>query len=110
VTGKQYRPIWDELTPRQKELELERRQKNLRAQLARYGLTKDELKFLLERSGGKCEICRRDISSKPNIDHDHDTGAVRGLLCSSCNTGLGLFRDSPTLMLAAITYLQENGR
>jgi hypothetical protein len=72
---------------------------------------------------GLCAICHERLN-KPQviggpgmlgtdkqlaIDHDHKTGIVRALLCSSCNTGLGLFRDSPRLLAQAIVYLEEHG-
>jgi hypothetical protein len=41
------------------------------------------------------------------IDHDHTTGEVRGLLCPTCNAGLGHFKDSPELLLKAALYLQK---
>lgn len=55
---------------------------------------------------GKCRICNavpyNDILC---VDHDHETGEVRGLLCSQCNTGLGMFRDNPELLTRARKYL-----
>lgn len=61
---------------------------------------------------GRCAICREEETATARgrvrslaVDHDHETGAVRGLLCSRCNTALGLFRDNPALLLEAIAYL-----
>ena len=51
-----------------------------------------------------CSVCGR--KRKLVWDHDHRTGEFRGWLCSNCNTGLGLFGDSPERLLAAIEYLQ----
>lgn len=43
--------------------------------------------------------------TQPHVDHHHGTGAVRGLLCSPCNIAIGLFRESPARMRAAISYV-----
>ncbi len=56
---------------------------------------------------GCCAICGRILKSKPNIDHRHLDGLVRGILCHLCNRALGLFRDNPKLLLAAIAYLAD---
>jgi hypothetical protein len=52
---------------------------------------------------GPCDICGN--TARLSQDHDHSTGLDRGLLCHHCNTGLGLFRDSPKLLFAAMAYL-----
>lgn len=61
---------------------------------------------------GKCAICRVAEAYAPRkrlaVDHDHRTGAIRGLLCGNCNAGLGQFKDNPDLLAAAIRYLQEH--
>lgn len=75
----------------------------------RYGLGRDAYQALLELQGGKCAICR----SKPRIqmlrvDHNHATGAVRGLICGKCNHDLlGGGRDSLAVLKAAVAYLEN---
>jgi hypothetical protein len=66
---------------------------------------------------GLCAICgSKEIPAKSgqqrrlSIDHDHETGRIRGLLCSKCNTGLGFFRDNIRFLRSAIRYLEENQR
>lgn len=77
----------------------------------RYGLTQGELQAIYNRAGARCEICRRtDVRpARLHIDHNHDTGEVRGLLCTSCNTGIGLLKDNPEIVTAAAAYLTERG-
>ena len=75
-----------------------------------YGLTHEAFAILLAGQGGVCAICRTD---KPNshgwcVDHDHSTGAVRGILCHSCNTGIGALKDSLVLVQAALEYLNAS--
>lgn len=66
-----------------------------------------KLRDLLVRSEGRCQLCRRE-ADKLVVDHNHDTGRVRGILCSSCNVGMGLFGDDPAAMRAAADYLERN--
>jgi hypothetical protein len=61
---------------------------------------------MLEKQSGLCAICRQLPNGQWNIDHNHATGAVRGILCSMCNRGLGQFRDDARLLRAAIDYLR----
>jgi hypothetical protein len=67
---------------------------------------------LREAQDGKCAICGVAEAYAPRkrlaVDHDHRTGAIRGLLCGNCNAGLGQFKDSPELLAAAIRYLEAN--
>jgi hypothetical protein len=59
----------------------------------RYGITQVEFDMLLAAQGGCCAICPRDLTDvspkSRHVDHDHETGAVRGVLCNGCNTTLG---------------------
>jgi hypothetical protein len=76
---------------------------------ARYGLTSEEVAAMIEAQGGLCAICRRKAAE--HVDHDHYTGEVRGILCFTCNVGLGNFGDDPDLMMLASDYLlfDDNG-
>jgi hypothetical protein len=74
-----------------------------------YGITAAEAEALLTSQGGVCAICRTDEwgDLAPHVDHDHESGAVRGVLCQACNHGLGKFRDDPGRLRAAADYLQD---
>jgi hypothetical protein len=72
-----------------------------------YNLTEKDFDTLFEEQEGACAICKR-ADVKLVVDHDHTTGAVRGLLCNGCNHGLGRFGDSIPLMESAIAYLEKH--
>lgn len=80
--------------------------KALALKLKKYGITVEFYKNELERQQGNCKICSEKMAT-PNVDHDHKTGAFRGLLCSRCNTAIGLFRDSRSNLLSAVAYLES---
>lgn len=79
----------------------------------RYGITVEWYNFQLKKQNNQCAICQSDrldkTSRRLSIDHNHITGKVRGLLCSTCNRGLGNFKDSPIILLKAIRYLKNEG-
>jgi hypothetical protein len=85
--------------------------------LRRRQATVAEFEAQLAAQGGVCALCdrppktglRKDGGRMPSLhwDHDHKTGRRRKLLCSTCNTGLGMFRDDPVLLRAAAVYLEE---
>jgi hypothetical protein len=79
--------------------------------LWRYGISLEDWKEMFEKQNGCCAICKThqgELTHTLHTDHDHETGKVRGLLCSPCNTSLGGFRDDVSLLKNAIIYLQEN--
>ena len=79
-----------------------------------YSITQEDYDKLLIEQNNCCSICGTD---KPggrhnyfNVDHCHDTGKVRGLLCKSCNIALGEFKDNVDTLQKAVLYLQKNNR
>jgi hypothetical protein len=73
-----------------------------------YGLLPEQYQALVDRQDGLCAICHQPPSDDRalHIDHNHETGAIRGLLCFSCNASLGHFGDDPTRLRAAAHYLE----
>jgi hypothetical protein len=83
----------------------------------RYGITKEEYIALYERQQGVCAISGIPLSleRKPKegtkyavVDHDHETGAVRGLLCPRINVALGAFNDDPELLRKTADYIEKH--
>lgn len=82
----------------------------------RYNLKENERDILLQKQNGVCAICKNIESVKHqhgktrhlSIDHDHNSGKIRGLLCGACNNGLGRFKDNIELLENAIKYLKES--
>lgn len=76
--------------------------------LARYGLTEVAYQSLVQKQNGLCAICFECPSGKGfHVDHDHATNKVRGLLCNTCNRGLGWFKDNTMRLLNAVAYLEK---
>jgi len=74
----------------------------------RYGIDVDGYERMLDRQQGTCAVCRNKCTrDNLAIDHDHQTGAVRGLLCWRCNGALGKARDSVELLTKLIAYLEN---
>lgn len=81
----------------------------------KYGLSPEKYQEMLESQHGVCALCGKpetvihNVTPKPlSVDHDHETGKVRELLCHHCNTGLGYFKDDVELMQRAIEYLKRH--
>lgn len=68
-----------------------------------FGISFEEYSSLLEKQGGVCAICKRPPKAKKlGVDHCHETGVLRGLLCFSCNAAIGSFRDELDRLKAAV--------
>ena len=74
-----------------------------------YDLTIQQKDTMFEKQGRTCAICKRETPDSRGwvVDHEHVTGAVRGILCSPCNGGLGFFLDRADVLRAAIAYLEK---
>ena len=74
----------------------------------KYGMTHEDWADLYEAQNGRCAICDETSPKRAlSIDHDHETGAIRGLLCGLCNSMLGMAKDSPARLVRAIGYLRD---
>jgi len=80
-----------------------------------YGLTVEEYDRMFEAQGGVCAVCGKPAdpdgvrsASRLHVDHDHETGRLRELLCIKCNRGLGYFADDPALLRAMAAYIERH--
>lgn len=77
--------------------------------MRKYGISIERYDEMVAAQCGKCLICNLVPNShRLAVDHCHVTGNVRGLLCSQCNAGLGLLRDDPERLRAALRYLEDH--
>lgn len=76
-----------------------------------YGITLEQYNAMLAEQGSVCAICHKDGTTgrggRLHVDHDHETGAVRGLICNHCNNGLGHFLDNPDTMRSGAEYIEK---
>lgn len=75
-----------------------------------YGITENDYDKMFLKQNGKCAICKKESDKKFNIDHCHEIGKVRGLLCWSCNMAIGYFKDNINSLNNAIKYLKNYGK
>lgn len=77
-----------------------------------YGITLEQYAKMYKKQNGVCAICNKPETAKGKeflaVDHDHTTNQIRQLLCGNCNKGLGLFLESPELLIKAITYMLKH--
>lgn len=100
---------------RSKDPEKSRKTSQIYARRRKYGLSADDFDRMWDSQQGRCEICNCEMEEKHergrnnsrtvSVDHSHSTGAVRGLLCTGCNSGLGKFKDEIEVVRSALTYL-----
>jgi hypothetical protein len=74
--------------------------------MRRYGIGAEEVDELIRQQGGLCAVCGRREAKQ--VDHDHETGVVRGIVCLLCNAAMGAFHDDPNLIRRAIAYVKEH--
>lgn len=86
------------------------RKYNLIRALRDFGLTSEQYDRMYAEQEGRCGICRNEPKGthRLHIDHDHDTNIVRALLCSKCNTAIGLMDENTELLAAASRYLEHH--
>lgn len=87
----------------------DRRERNL---FEKYGMTPADHAAMLAAQGGRCAVCSVEataVKTKFHVDHNHDTGAVRALLCQRCNVAIGLCEDDPRRLEQAAAYLRKHG-
>ena len=93
--------IRKDATQRSKEI----RERNLRT---KYGLRLEDYEMMVATQNGVCKICKKPPKEgdKLAVDHCHDSQVIRGLLCKSCNLGLGAFSDNPDFLIEAVRYVK----
>jgi hypothetical protein len=77
-------------------------------QLKRYGLTVEEYNKILTNQNNQCAICKKSFIKTPHIDHDHQTGKVREILCITCNSILGYANDDIQILINCINYIKKH--
>lgn len=115
---KEQASAWSKDNPKRRENDNARNRRNPEQKQnskfkARYGITLDQFREMSTAQNDECLICSKHKSLNKNsklfVDHCHATQKVRGLLCDSCNRGLGAFKDNPLLLLKAMEYIKANG-
>lgn len=86
----------------------QREREHRRKVLNVHGLSVDEYECRVAAQNGCCAICGKAVDGNLCVDHCHETGGVRGLLCKPCNFGLGLFGDDPERLRRAADYLETS--
>lgn len=79
--------------------------------IKRYGITLDDKRNMLNIQNNRCKICGNEFEEESSafVDHKHENGLVRGLLCTKCNTAIGYLQDNPKIIANAMLYVSQNG-
>jgi hypothetical protein len=72
-----------------------------------YGITPEDYQALYDKNNGKCYICLETKEYYLHVDHNHNTGKIRGLLCNTCNRGIGLLKDNAEIISRAARYMED---
>lgn len=75
-----------------------------------YNITVEDYDLMMSKQGNRCAVCgghQSEMERSFDVDHDHETGEIRGLLCNSCNRALGLMGDSVMILENALLYLRK---
>jgi hypothetical protein len=78
---------------------------NIKKRQKRYGVSEEQFEEMKIEQQNKCKICCKELENF-HTDHNHLTGAIRGLLCGNCNRGIGFLKEDPAILLNAIKYLK----
>lgn len=94
---------WQAANPER--VKLSRRRRHF---LTKYGLALEEYEALLVAQHNRCAACDDELVGRCHLDHCHETGKIRGVLCSGCNVALGHVKDDIKRLMALIRYLEKN--
>lgn len=97
------RKLWHSLSDEEKIARAAKRRNQ--AFIRRYGITVEEYDLMKAAQNGVCKLCHHP-TRKLDVDHCHETGAVRGLLCMQCNHALGILGDNVEGLKRALKYVQ----
>ena len=87
----------------------EEQERHRRGNIRKYGISEQEYLKMFEQQKGLCYICKNPSPRiRLHIDHDHESKKIRKLLCENCNRGLGMFKESPRFLRAAIKYIKNH--
>lgn len=104
------RQVYRKSSKGKKRLAESRRKYELRS---KFNMSVDDYFEMYEEQDGRCKICydrQHSYRAHLAIDHCHKTGIIRGLLCNSCNVGIGNLKDSPKVLKRAIAYIKKFGK
>jgi hypothetical protein len=86
-----------------------RNKRERRQRWAKYGLTEETYDLMVAEQGGKCKLCGR-VPRRLVIDHCHETGAFRGIICDRCNVSIGKLGDTARSLSRVVDYLCRSGK